>query len=310
MKKHTFSLMTTLFLVQMGHTLAMQQPAATKTSGQLVQYFAKKTLSGSMTGLHWTIAAGVPVHTALARANILLNESKAFSELTNADENTTHFIMSSLSKTHNKKIDAVKIDPKYTLLGSPMSTWNKHIIISPSTAHEITEALKTDNQTILNKWRGTLEHEGNHIKNNDFWWRTAADLTLPFVTHGSVKVIRNALPVAKKTGSFLGEQLIKIPTAIGKAHITNITRMAVCRHQEQRADDEVSSDINSLKGLKETFKDAEQTNIELLKELNPSPFLQWRSSFYDMHPSNAIRIERIDQRITLLEKQSQNNNNV
>jgi hypothetical protein len=309
MKKYTFTAMTASFLLYSGHTLAMQQPAVNKSSGQLIKLFAKKTLSGSMTGLHWTIAAGVPVHTGLARANILLNEKKTFSELTNADENTTQFIMTSREKTCNKKIDAVKIDPEYTLLGAPMTTWNKHIIISPSTAHEITEALKADDQIILNKWRGTLEHEGNHIKNNDFWWRTAADLTLPFVTHGSIKVIRNALPIAKKTSSFLGEQLIKIPTAIGKAHITNITRMAICRLQEQRADDEISSDVNALNGMKELLKEAEQKNVELLKELNPSPFLQWRSSFYDMHPSNTLRIEKIDQRIALLEKQSHDSNN-
>jgi len=281
------------------------QPAAAKTASELIKLITKKAFSGSMTGLHWTIAAGQSFHAGLTRAHALWDEKKTFANLADADEDTTQFIKCYLEKTHHTTINAVKVD-----LGmrTPMECINKHIIISYSAARKIEEALETNNQTILNEYRGILDHENNHIESNDLMWRTAANFTLPFVTHGSVKIIRNALPIAKKTRSFLSQQFIKIPTAFGKDFITASTDTAIARHHEQRADDNISNNIDLLEGFKTTVKTMDQERQPIFASRftpNQLKAFHWTINFFEGYPLLTTRIEKLDKRIALLKKQSQ-----
>jgi len=290
--------------------MSAMQPLAARTATQLAKHYAKKGFSGTMTGLHWAIALGQPFVQGIQNAMILYDENKFFKNFENVDGQITDFIKSELQKTHNKEIDAVKIHPLYAQRSIPMGTWNKHILLAPSTAQELTKALQANDQETIDKWRAILQHEGSHIKNNDLVLRAAANIALPFVTHGSVKAIRNLIPIAKKTRSFLGEQLIKIPTALGKNAITTNATMAMYRYQEQRADESISNDINLLNGFKRVLCDIESATVEHLAQFNLSPELmercRWVDSFGQEHPLPKKRIERIDQRIALLEQSQEN----
>jgi hypothetical protein len=83
-----------------------------------------------MTGLHWIIAAGNSIASGIGTLKIRYNEKKHFEHYRNADPEVTNFIISTLEKTDYANIDAVKIHPRYKAVGSPMGTWNKHILLS------------------------------------------------------------------------------------------------------------------------------------------------------------------------------------
>ncbi len=307
MKKMILAIFAILAIT--GQFYAMQ-PMAAKITVPLLKNFAKKGFSGAMTGLHWFIAAGGSINMAYQREKILYNEKETLKTLANANEEITQFILLSSEKTHNIQIDGIKIDPAMDIAQTPMATLRKHILLSQSTADAITCAIENNDETVLNKWLGVLEHENNHTKNNDLIWRTIADVTLPFVTHGSIKVIRNALPIAQKTRPFLREQFMKIPTAMGKEIMTGCSRMTVYRHQEQRADDEVSNDLDKLNGLKNLFNNFdEQQRQSLINTLQISPenidYVRLPLSFLQEHPLPTKRIEKLDERIALLKKESE-----
>ncbi|HSC24934.1 MAG TPA: M48 family metalloprotease [Candidatus Babeliales bacterium] len=308
MKKVYIIFLTALSIMTTIQTFTMQQ-AGIKAAAP---HFTKKIFSSSMTGIHWLIAAGDSLYSGAQNAKTLLNEKKSLEKLNNADQEITDFILSTLEKTNYVNIDAIKINPSYDFFGIPMGTFNKHIMLAPETDSEIKQALATNDQIILNKWRATLEHENSHRKHNDLWWRVAADITLPFLTHTSVKIIRNAIPIAKKTRSFISEQCIKIPTAFGKNLITTISKFTVQKHQEQRADNEISDDINMLVGKKTVLSENEQKRIKFFNpsnKLSPKQYewLIWSLNFFESHPLPNERIKKLDERIALLRNQSPDN---
>jgi len=302
-----------------GQSSAMQ-PLAARTAGQIAKHYGKKGFSGMMTALHWYIAAGASINEGVKKIKDLSNEEKnlAAGGYTDATDDVSNFVVSTIKETHNIKINAVKIEPISPYDDNPfphIASQRKHIIMNSSTATEITNALKDNDQKTLDKWRAAIEHESNHIKNEDLLLRAAADLTMPFITHGSVKIIRNILPFAKKTRSFLGEQLIKIPTACGKRDITFFSKMSLCRYQEQRADNQVSDNLNRLTALKPHFEDLHDHQIGDLKKIfNTSneniERINWMFNFLQEHPLPKKRIEKLDQRIASLEKQSEENEKI
>jgi hypothetical protein len=306
MKKFMLMTVAASALLATPHAYTMN-PVANKTAGYYAKLIAKKATSGAFSTLHWAIAAEMSFNDGIQGVNLLLNEKKICEKLNSANEQVTNFVISEMEETNHKKIDGVKI--AYMANDCPMGTCTKNILITPETATGIANALKTNDQKILNKWRAALQHEAVHIKKNDLLWRPIIDLTSPFVTHGSVKAIRSIIPVAKKVRSFWGEQFIKIPTAYGKNWITNSTRMAIYKTQEQRADDSVSNDIDTLNSLKDTLSYLEENRRQQLKILSPKQYklVMWAHNFFEKHPLPTKRIEKLDQRIALLEKQSNNN---
>jgi hypothetical protein len=303
----------TLSLFSIESCTAMQSTAA-KTTGQLLTNLAKQAFSKSMTGLHWMIAGG-PVITGLKGLKEILNEQKSIEAdpfYKNADENITQFIKNCLKKTCTKETVAVKIDTNDNCNLSAISLPH-YIIISQCAANEITDALKSNNQKILDQWDGTIQHEGCHIQKNDSYWKIVPLLTAPFITHKSVKIIRNALPIAKKTRSFLSQELLKIPTAIGKRIISDTGIATAHQYQEQRADNGISNDINSLNGAKEMLprtKPIDSTMKLAFEKAQVNPHISKSIvntfNFFSTHPATDVRIAKLNARITLLEQQSQN----
>lgn len=296
MKKISLIILATTAIIQ--QTSAMQ-PLAARTAGQLVKHYGKKALSGTMTFMHWNIALGDSFVFAVNRA-INSGNDKTMEKLQDANERATDFVKNELEKTYGTKIDGVKIVPSFDKEHTDMAVYKKYICLAPSTEQKITEALASNNKKMIDELLGQIGHENSHIAHNDRAWKTAADIILPFVTHGSLKVISRMLPSTSKTNPFLLEQFMKIPTGIAKNKITEMARMTVRRHQEQRADNEIVNDVEKLTGFRNTLIDFEQKSNQLL---NQNKLQRWINNFFEEHPLTEKRIENLNQRITFLEKE-------
>lgn len=302
MKKYNFFLVivASLSLTNIQHAM---QPTITKATEPFIKHLAKKIFSKTMTGLHWTIAAGDSFYTGATQARILFNEEKKLKKLDNATPEVKNFIISTID-SHN--IENVKVFN----YNAPMGVFRKHILLSYKTADEIEKALINNDQITLNKWRGTLEHENSHLQHNDLAWRAATTLVMPFATHTSIRAIRNIIPIAKKTRSFLTEQLIKIPTAIGKNIITISALATFIQQQEQRADNDVSDDIDKLIGFKTVLEEGEKGRIAFFTKIFPSitpmkyKIISKTLNFFEQHPLPEKRIAKINKRIDLLQNPS------
>jgi Peptidase family M48 len=305
MKKYNYFLVIimSLFLTNVQYAV---QPAITKASEPFIKNLMKKVFSKTMTGLHWTLAAGDSIFIGIKNARDLFNEEKICNNynFNDATPEVNNFILSTLRQIDSFNIESVKVGHFY----GPMGVIKKHVLLDHKTANEIKEALATNNQIILDKWRGTLEHENSHLQHNDCELGAITALIMPFVTHSSVKAIRNIIPIAKKTRSFLAEQLIKIPTAIGKGTISVGSLTTFMRQQEQRADNDVSNDINKLNGIKTVLEEINQKRNSMLFPFITDPTqreaLLWALNFFETHPLPEKRIKKINQRIAALQELS------
>lgn len=293
------------------------QPMTARAAISALKPLMKKGFAIGMTGLHWTIAAGTSIKQGFQKIQYCWDEEKSLAaeKYTDAQDDVNNFIMSALKETHNITIAGVKIEPHNPYAKPPFPTigvLRRHVVINSSTATEISKALKDNNQEVIDKWLGMLDHEATHIKKEDILWGIAADLTLPFVTHSSIKIMRNALPFAKKTRSFLGEQFIKIPTAFGKNSITGVSRMTFYKYQEQRADNNIENDRNKLISVKSHLYDADQYRMDSLKKIfstlsdDTIKNIDSINNFLESHPLPKKRIKKLDQRIAELERTQKN----
>ncbi len=109
----------------------------------------------------------------------------------------TKFITEEIQTLSPKnQIHGVKINQVFTNNIAVAETY--HIIIGPDVQEEIIKAQKENDFHTLNKWRGVLQHENQHIQNKDAIISTAACFAIPLTTHWSIKALRGILPIAKK----------------------------------------------------------------------------------------------------------------
>lgn len=137
MKK--IALATISLLMIAGQSCAMQ-PVGIRAGIKAITPFLKKGFSGAMTGLHWTIAAGIPLTQAGMQTYYYYNQKKIIDSYPNTDKTVTQFIESSLPTV---SIDSIKINPIPSSLGGNWGCFNKSILISPA-GHN---ALKKSNRT-------------------------------------------------------------------------------------------------------------------------------------------------------------------
>ena len=81
----------------------------------------------------------------------------------------------------------------------------------------------------------------------------------------------------------------------------------IMRYQEQRADNEINNDIETLTGLKSVFLEMEQEAELIKKQLSPNQIkliklTEATEPFFGTHPPIAKRVKKLDQRIALLEE--------
>lgn len=307
-------LITASLLIATGQSSAMHRIAS-----QLTKPYIQKKFSKAMTVLHWTLAAGPSFNNAWQWIKIVSDEEKYLAKHTDANEEVTNFITSELEKIHNVKIKGIKVHPvsqyaKWLPKESlDVGSLRQHIIIN-STAHdEIYTALKTNDEKTIDKYLAIIDHEGTHQKENHLLWRIAADLTLPFITHGTTKVISNGLRIGAKTQPFLKQEFNKITSGAVKSWITQLASAGLCRYQEYRADNGVSNDVKKLtelKGYLESIDQGRSNYMKVLCAFKGVPMfsdaqlknISWGINFLELHPLPKKRIEKLDQKIALLEK--------
>lgn len=236
------------------------------------------------------------------------NEEKTYQNVKNADENTTHFIKQQLLKTHNISIKEVKITPSMGTLNMGLNNSN-YILVSPDTAETITEALRTNDQSTLDQWRGVLEHEGNHAKNNDLFFLNIADIVSPFISRGTIALL--AMMSAQlfkhkheKRNVYRphDHQKILIKKAILpylNIPLSLLTELAFSRYVEQRADNQISDNITILKATKKLFESWQKPEE---KQYFGETCYNWLHNFFETHPLWSTRIQKLGERIALLEK--------
>jgi hypothetical protein len=267
----------TLLVLGFAQISVAAQPTVAKAAGQLL----KKTFSGTMTGLHWGIAAGLPITIGTFSAGLLSNK---ITFLPDADHQPTHFIATELLQ-QGVKIDAVKIVRSPDAVPPAILPIQPNMIVSSVTEKEITAAIESDDKLTQQKYKSMLEYSAQQIKHNDLHWICAAGFAMPFITHTATKALYNNLAYAKKAKPFLLQQCAKIPTGFGKLALSLAAIKGVTMYQEQRNDNEMTNDVDTLTGLK--------TYLAGIDKLTNLPY-----------PLSTVkkRIEKLDQRIAELEK--------
>jgi len=310
MKKILFALFFVCISLITPQTNAMQG-AANRTAGQFAKHWAKRGFSGFMTTLHWTLAAGPSFAFGIQKARTLYDEEKMVQYYDNANEQVTEFIEAEMQKlSPNYQLHKVKINDTFSL-GNNRSSHNMaafgkhHILITSSTANEITQALEKNDTKIIDKWRAIIQRENKRIQNNNITKRMVIDFITPFATHGSLKIFRNCLPFAK---SFGREQLLKLPAGLIKHDINNAIRSTFYRHQETSMDNGIKNKIKYLEGFKNfLIKSEHETSLRNifahLSEEQYQLLYKYYLKHLLTHPPTEERIENIDTRIAELKQQ-------
>lgn len=293
----------------------MQQSAA-RTIGQRI---IKPLISKAATAAHWGISYGpflgqgllglgagiydkelcdwvaskdpgidcVMTHVDGSQETIY-RDYKYFSE---ADACIQDFEVEQARKIGLKKTPSVRIAPSI-FLSCPAGAYNNVIFVNANYTSHLKDAINTQDKEVINQWKAVFQHENGHIKNHDMLSGGVAYLTMPLLNHKLIKIGKKALPFTYKITSFVGMQCAKIASGVGKYFYNDLQLKQMRRIQEQRADDGVSNDIDTLQGLRSFFINNEE---------NPRSI---KDHLFHSHPSHAQRIAKIDERIEKLKKQS------
>jgi len=282
MKKVIF---LTLSLIASICTTQPMQPLGSKIGQWGIKSIAKKGFSGFMTQLQYGLGL-LPVLPVIRELSGY--STKVTNTLFDADEEVSSFIRSQLAPS---SIEKIKLDWKlgYNNMGV------KHgncIIISYSAQRKIKNALKEQNEQQLNVAKAILAHEHNHIKNNDYAYKMLAHSTIPIISFTAIETAATMKPFQ----SFILQQLIKVPSGLLALTISLTALNALSRHREQRADDQIPNNLDLLIGLKTDFEKQKK------RETKEDNLIQ---KIFSSHPSWEHRIEKLNQRIALLEKSQQ-----
>jgi hypothetical protein len=286
-------------------TMKSMQPLGAKLGQWTVKSIAKKSFSAFMTGMHWTIAAGLPITggtiklLAQTDPKIELQIMEiGVGKLTDPSKATKQFIQEELAK-RNTPLEDVKVSPGRD---SNVAVGKYNCIVTKQTHDDLHKAIEENNESIKKEVIGILNHEPNHIKHKDIFTRSLAYLLSPFISHISIKKINKFfVPQSIKINNFWVKQLIKIPSGIGKL-VVSIGGVAVLsRYQEQRADDDMENNIDILEGFKSNLK--KDFHIEISSIENRSPFSRAWQRYTASHPSAESRIAKLDQRIEKLKQE-------
>ena len=288
-------------------TIKPMQRLAAKLGQYSFKSIATKSFSGFMTGLHWTIAAGIPIFagtiTLLAQADPKIElqiMEITTGKLTDPSKTTKNFIQEELAR-RNTPIEDVKV---FYGLDNNMGVGRYNCIITTQMHKDLHKAIEKNDESIKKTAIALLNHESNHIKNKDLFTQGLAWLIAPFITHASIKKINKIfVPQSIKINNFWVKQLIKTPSGIGKLVLSVGGLAAFSRYKEQRADDGIENDIDILNSIKADLKrNLDKGQIFVEKKSRFSQAWEWYKAD---HPSRESRIAKLDQRILLLEKSQQ-----
>lgn len=166
----------------------------------------------------------------------------------------------------------------------------------------------------LNNIRFTIQHEGNHIKNNDYTNSALANIGTPCAIHVSFEILKKMAAQGKVPSSAIpsiAQSLKLIPFAGLKLGLTTALTIIQARNQEQRADDQAQDDTTILKAGSEGYtKYHEMAFTEFKKTHRAENYstdeLKQKFELYSLrvdpsHPTPLQRAEKLEQRIAALD---------
>lgn len=286
-------LLTLALTIQTSQAHLIQQPTRLTTNENIIAQLVNTA--------YWTIIT-TSLSLGISKIIVLLNEQELLQkeQCTNPNQEVIDFITTELQKITPQQI-TVKIHPSYSC-NCPIASLKKHILIAQSTADEMSNALETNNETMLNKWRAVLHHEVAHIHNNDMFWRAATDITTPFMLHGIGSALYYALSLDKQDDPFTVKQCIKLYAGLSIWAYGTLIRMAFYKYQEQRADNTIHNSPELLNGMKALLNDIETKTRSNFKHLSDRQYKwsRWINNLFEEHPLYEKRIAKLDKRITNL----------
>lgn len=144
--------------------------------------------------------------------------------------------------------------------------------------------------------RFTVEHEANHLANNDLMRRAAVALAMPLVIFAGSKCIAFLRTHARATGMHISRALLK--NVIGLNALT-----AYSRAVEMAADESVGDDPEVLQAAADVFKEAHAFEKETMH-----PILFFLKNNIDTHPSHEKRGSRLQERVDAIRATSKEKN--
>lgn len=158
----------------------------------------------------------------------------------------------------------------------------------------------------LNGYKGVLQHEAAHIKNHDIEKKVVVNACIPFIVHAGYKGLQRAVPKPSFTVPSFVQSCMRIPTGFGKLLTSIVALSLYSKNFEQRADDSIQNKKEILQACAAFIK-KEDTEV---RQSIPDHWPAWKKKlFYNahfaVHPTNAKRIKKLEQRIAALENTSE-----
>jgi len=326
MKRHCVIIGYLLFTAS---TFTMQQPAA-RTIGER---FIKPFISKAATAAHWGISYGpflgkglgslafgmcdkeigdwvaskdikIKYTTVGSEGNFNVIENTLFAEA----DSSLQKLVEEQAKKINAKIPSVKL-----MGGIPsraMAT-ERVVCLDLGYAHQLMNALEKEDKKKIDEGAAIIQHELNHNKDHLMLVNGISYLTIPLLNHRLIKIGKKALSFAPKIISFAGIQSAKISSGVGKYFLNDLELKKINRMQEQRADDGICDDVNTLQGIRDHFVDMQKEEGEIIQNINDRRLgIIMRRNFpiiftlFARHPTFEHRVAKFDERIEKLKKQS------
>ena len=251
--------------------------------------------------------------------NLALDKKETFASLPNTSRRVKRF-----AREH---IKSVGVKPEYITIKHAQDpikgyaanpTHNFVFVDSAATETPLDQLLRhREREYVSKRWAKrikkelpqhefAIEHEANHIKNNDVKKRLLAAVAIPVATYCMFKRLNPF-----KNNANLAYHLLKIPGGMCVGTVNMALLFKLARQQEYWADDGVSDDISVLKGgkrfLKKNYKKRKHAGMltrQKMKDYGFSP-LSTKTIFtigdvFATHPSEKKRIARFNKRIALL----------
>jgi len=279
--------------------------AANKASNKIAQYFTKEGFkngfSKGMTAYHWYLAGGPLFKMGYEKAKQLVTIEKNSDSYKQPNSSVSQFIMKEMPAL--KSENNIKIDDSLT---NNIMVSGPHIVIAENAAAEINSLLDQNNTYGLNQYRSILQWENQGIQNKDTYTQILACLAIPLTTHWLCRTLGNSLSLTTKAPSFFRKQLSKVITGTAKRCINKVEYNALNRYQINQADDGIDNDLDILNGLKSYLQpqaDQENTEFKELSDQSNISVKKWNEikNVIGTYPSLTSRIEKLNERITLLE---------
>jgi hypothetical protein len=243
------------------------------------------------------------------------------------DQSVKNFIEEQYNKVNLKNIQDIKIkvggDPSYLYLAGshtmyitePNYNGLQHLL-KLKNIHEQNETTESNEYDSIIKGlhihAALIQHEANHLKNNDVIHNFFVTLAVTFGVEVVYQALNYYLQDNMQTNKYIIDPAQKdwihiIVSCIIKTTIINIATTLYTRHTEQKADDGIENNKEILDAAKSFFERIHEDVRNKIKWTMGKTILSIHDSFpllYNLqdltHPSHISRAKRCEQRLNML----------